>query len=106
MPCCSGALYIIDLTYQSLCLYWHPNHYLPLMTTSRGKMDRYANDCKINSKLADTKQEMESYSKDVRLFLWSMTKMGIIIAYFYICDRTNFFMREKKWVFLEYVAKS
>ena len=48
--------------------------------------------------LSATTQELTSCSDDVRLFLWSMTKLGVIIAYFYICDRTNFFMKENKWV--------
>ena len=26
-----------------------------------------------------------------------MTKLGLIIAYFYVCDRTNFFMKENKY---------
>ena len=44
-------------------------------------------------------------------FLWVVTKLGIILAYFYICDRTNFFMKENKyfthlnfWVPVFYVA--
>ena len=44
-----------------------------------------------------------SCSEDVRLFLWSMTKLGVIIAYFYICDRTNFFMKENKWVVISHI---
>ena len=28
--------------------------------------------------------------------LFALVKMGFILAYFYICDRTNFFMKENK----------
>ena len=31
-------------------------------------------------------------------FLWVFTKLGFILAYFYVCDRTNFLMKENKWV--------
>jgi hypothetical protein len=33
---------------------------------------------------------------DARTFLWSVSKLGAIITYFYVCDRTNFFMKENK----------
>jgi hypothetical protein len=29
-------------------------------------------------------------------FLLSVAKMGLILVYFYVCDRTNFFMKENK----------
>ena len=29
-------------------------------------------------------------------FLWVFTKLGFILAYFYVCDRTNFLMKENK----------
>ncbi len=28
--------------------------------------------------------------------LYALTKMGVILAYFYTCDRTNYFMKESK----------
>jgi hypothetical protein len=34
--------------------------------------------------------------EDLRTFLWAVTRLGVIIAYFYVCDRTNFFMKESK----------
>ena len=30
------------------------------------------------------------------LALWSITKFGIILAYFYIADRTNYLLKENK----------
>ncbi|TRY61460.1 hypothetical protein TCAL_03164 [Tigriopus californicus] len=34
---------------------------------------------------------------DMGTFLWAMTKLAIILSYFYVCDRTNFFMKENKY---------
>lgn len=34
--------------------------------------------------------------EDFRVFLWAALKLGVIMAYFYVCDRTNFFMKENK----------
>ena len=31
-----------------------------------------------------------------RTFLWATAKLTLILAYFYVCDRTNFFMKENK----------
>ena len=31
-------------------------------------------------------------------FIFCLAKLGLIVSYFYICDRTNFFMKENKWV--------
>jgi hypothetical protein len=28
--------------------------------------------------------------------LFALVKMGLILTYFYVCDRTNFFMKENK----------
>ena len=30
-------------------------------------------------------------------FIFCLAKLGIIVSYFYICDRTNFFMKENKY---------
>ena len=30
-------------------------------------------------------------------FIFCLAKLGIIVTYFYICDRTNFFMKENKY---------
>ena len=32
----------------------------------------------------------------VAAFLSAFSRLGIILAYFYVCDRTNFFMKENK----------
>ncbi len=37
---------------------------------------------------------------DLDTFFFSFTKLGIILAYFYVCDRTNYFMKENKLVSL------
>ncbi len=29
-------------------------------------------------------------------FLFAFTKLGLILTYFYVCDRTNYFMKENK----------
>ncbi len=29
-------------------------------------------------------------------FFFSFAKLGVILAYFYVCDRTNYFMKENK----------
>ncbi len=33
---------------------------------------------------------------DVDTFFFSFAKLGLILAYFYVCDRTNYFMKENK----------
>lgn len=33
---------------------------------------------------------------NVETLLVALVKMGLILAYFYVCDRTNFFMKENK----------
>ena len=43
-----------------------------------------------NEKAANTPVE------EFRVFLWSIARLGLIIAYFYVCDRTTFFMKESK----------
>ena len=35
---------------------------------------------------------------NVEGLLLALVKMGLILAYFYVCDRTNFFMKENKYV--------
>ena len=30
-------------------------------------------------------------------FIFCLAKLGLIVTYFYICDRTNFFMKENKY---------
>ena len=30
-------------------------------------------------------------------FIFCLAKLGLIVSYFYICDRTNFFMKENKY---------
>ena len=30
------------------------------------------------------------------LALWSLTKLGIVLAYFYVADRTNYLLKENK----------
>jgi hypothetical protein len=30
------------------------------------------------------------------ILIVALVKMGFILAYFYVCDRTNFFMKENK----------
>ncbi len=48
--------------------------------------------------LADQGESLSpSCGEDLRVFLWSVTKLGLIIAYFYVCDRTNLFMKENKY---------
>ena len=33
---------------------------------------------------------------DPDVFFFSFTKLGLILTYFYVCDRTNYFMKENK----------
>ena len=35
---------------------------------------------------------------DLDTFFFSFAKLGLILAYFYVCDRTNYFMKENKSV--------
>ena len=37
---------------------------------------------------------------NVEGLLLALVKMGLILAYFYVCDRTNFFMKENKYVII------
>ncbi len=43
---------------------------------------------------------------NVEGLLLALVKMGLILAYFYVCDRTNFFMKENKYViwFLQWIS--
>ena len=55
----------------------------------------------------DDEESEKSFWKQINLskgwtttddFLWVFTKLGFILGYFYVCDRTNFLMKENKWV--------
>ena len=45
-----------------------------------------------NLKLAKAIKEIDN----AEALLFALVKMGLILAYFYVCDRTNFFMKENK----------
>ncbi|XP_060575546.1 N-acetylneuraminate 9-O-acetyltransferase-like isoform X1 [Ruditapes philippinarum] len=42
-------------------------------------------------------QPVTEHSQSLYEVLSSLSKLGIIMAYFYLCDRTNFFMKENKY---------
>ena len=44
--------------------------------------------------LAEKSADLEEPTFD--LTLWSITKLGIILAYFYVSDRTNYLLKENK----------
>ena len=53
----------------------------------------------------DDEESEKSFWKQINLskgwtttddFLWVFTKLGFILGYFYVCDRTNFLMKENK----------
>ena len=54
----------------------------------------------VSSTLTSTTSTLvEKAVKEIDNFeglLLSLVKMGLILAYFYVCDRTNFFMKENK----------
>lgn len=40
---------------------------------------------------------LHSPGKNYFMLFWSLTKMSLIMGYFFVCDRTNFFMKENKY---------
>ena len=36
-------------------------------------------------------------NNSITTFLFSLGKLALIVSYFYVCDRTNFFMKENKY---------
>ena len=44
--------------------------------------------------IEEKQAELEEPSFNVTM--WSITKLGIVLAYFYIADRTNYLLKENK----------
>ena len=44
--------------------------------------------------IEEKQAELEELSFNVTM--WSITKLGIVLAYFYIADRTNYLLKENK----------
>ena len=117
----SGCLFLLDLFYRSVCSHRSPSavdskrvtamqyfyHVLtsgnsalllptsqsPPPNSDKGKPESNNNN-NNNSSGPATLSRMSL--EDFRVFLWAALKLGVIMAYFYVCDRTNFFMKENK----------
>ncbi|GFG40632.1 hypothetical protein Cfor_06669 [Coptotermes formosanus] len=49
------------------------------------------------SPLSEMRQQQLATESDIYTLVTSLARMGIIMAYFFLCDRTNFFMKENKY---------
>ena len=58
-----------------------------------GKNIQYKRIDRENS-IEEKQAELEEPSFNVTM--WSITKLGIVLAYFYIADRTNYLLKENK----------
>ena len=66
---------------------------------SKSKSNVVQNGNVVNSTFVVNTTFVEKAVKKIDYFeglLIALVKMGLILAYFYVCDRTNFFMKENK----------
>ena len=112
----STGLFLLDLFYRSVCSHRSPsavdskrvtamqyfyhvltsgNSALLLPTTANQLPSSSANE-KAGSSSSGPATLSRMSLEDFRVFLWAALKLGVIMAYFYVCDRTNFFMKENK----------
>ena len=82
--------------YYSTLVFLSTNVYKSCVSTS-GKNIQYRRLDREDS-LAEKTADQEEPTFNVAL--WSIAKLGIVLAYFYIADRTNYLLKENKQVFL------
>ncbi|BFZ21935.1 hypothetical protein BsWGS_24974 [Bradybaena similaris] len=69
------------------------------MTLYRRKVPRNGNKARAaeNGQRNGQSAHQKDYNESFFEIMKSLSKLGLIMAYFYLCDRTNFFMKENKY---------
>ena len=72
---------------------------MKIMYTSSCLFSRKNNQYRRVSDVEDSmalKKPTDQEEPTLDLTLWSITKLGLILAYFYVSDRTNYLLKENK----------
>jgi len=80
---CGLGLTLVVVVYETVCKR-HPSHHYQQYHYQALPSPGILNICNLPL-------------NNVTIFLFSLAKLAIIVTYFYICDRTNFFMKENKY---------
>eukprot|EP00095_Tigriopus_kingsejongensis_P006689 maker-scaffold25_size650667-snap-gene-1.20 protein:Tk06689 transcript:maker-scaffold25_size650667-snap-gene-1.20-mRNA-1 annotation:"conserved hypothetical protein" len=94
---CSALLPFI-FVYQRCCQY-HSYRSVPVDDTSdasHGLMSLYHVLVAPSNPAIGSPVNSSALGHDLKTFLWAITKLAMILTYFYVCDRTNYFMKENK----------
>ena len=84
----SSNLYFSILVLAARYVYYHSGSLVSRQNSQYKRLPHRENSA--HEKIVDLK---EPSSADI---LWCLTKLGIVLAYFYISDRTNFLLKENK----------
>ncbi|KDR17548.1 CAS1 domain-containing protein 1, partial [Zootermopsis nevadensis] len=71
---------------------------LSFVLVLRGWMKNWTGTAPVSySPLTEAGKQQSPHESDMYTLVTSLARMGIIMAYFFLCDRTNFFMKENKY---------
>lgn len=94
--CCSSAepyttLQVVTYSFLGVCLI------IAVVMTVQKWLQHWRGTSPVRFTPLNNQVKKPSTDPDMYCLMTSLARMGVIMAYFYLCDRTNFFMKENKY---------